>query len=399
MKKLPANSGLFTVCCTDIITKHGPDRLLFRLYYPTAAEVILNETNAASWLISREYAKGYAYFLGLKLLNGMFDWLFSETKLNAVWNGGFKLPDEIKKLPVVVFSHGLGANRTTYSALCTDLASNGVLVAAIEHADKSACSTCYLSEEQTNGENTQMWIEYERVKQGSVQEHSVRNRQVHFRAEECCRLLDEIQQINDGQASYPKCDVDLTSFKDAIDVNNCAIIGHSFGGGTAVTALSKNNRYKVGVGLDTWMYPLDTDIFRKIAPVPFLFINTEKFQWAANVADMRKLDSDVFNIDVERLIVTLAGTVHTSQTDFPLLVDNSFLLKLFNLSGPTDPLTAFKLNNQLACGFLGKHLGLSFGNSVESVVSANTDLVYFGSNVNVDEEKIKESKEKLKSPL
>ena len=40
----------------------------------------------------------------------------------------------------IILSHGLAACRTSYSWLAADLASQGCLVAALEHADGSACA-------------------------------------------------------------------------------------------------------------------------------------------------------------------------------------------------------------------------------------------------------------------
>ena len=42
-------------------------------------------------------------------------------------------------LPVIMFSHGVAGMRTTYSAICCDLASHGYLVAAIEHRFVPVC--------------------------------------------------------------------------------------------------------------------------------------------------------------------------------------------------------------------------------------------------------------------
>ena len=43
--------------------------------------------------------------------------------------------------PVIVLSHGLHGHRSVCSAICSDLASHGYVVAALEHKDGSACLT------------------------------------------------------------------------------------------------------------------------------------------------------------------------------------------------------------------------------------------------------------------
>ena len=42
-------------------------------------------------------------------------------------------PTSLVLLPVIVFSHGLAAMRTTYTGICCDLASHGYVVASVEH--------------------------------------------------------------------------------------------------------------------------------------------------------------------------------------------------------------------------------------------------------------------------
>lgn len=60
-----------------------------------------------------------------------FRWLAGSLKLRAAENVPLHTPKQ--QLPVIVFSHGLAGIRTTYSTICTDLASHGFIVAAIEH--------------------------------------------------------------------------------------------------------------------------------------------------------------------------------------------------------------------------------------------------------------------------
>lgn len=49
----------------------------------------------------------------------------------ALWQG--PLCPSNTQFPVVIFSHGLGGNRTTNTTVCCELASQGFIVASVEH--------------------------------------------------------------------------------------------------------------------------------------------------------------------------------------------------------------------------------------------------------------------------
>jgi len=52
----------------------------------------------------------------------------------VVWGADIAAKEKSPELlPVIVFSHGLGACRYFYSMLCLQLASHGIVVGAIEH--------------------------------------------------------------------------------------------------------------------------------------------------------------------------------------------------------------------------------------------------------------------------
>ena len=62
----------------------------------------------------------------------------------ALWQA--PLIDCDEHFPVIILSHGIGGNRTTYSTYCCQLASHGYLVAAVEHRDGSASMTYLLKD-------------------------------------------------------------------------------------------------------------------------------------------------------------------------------------------------------------------------------------------------------------
>ncbi|XP_044301167.1 platelet-activating factor acetylhydrolase isoform X2 [Varanus komodoensis] len=284
-------------------------------------------------------------------------WYSGSVTCPAKWNATIK-PGE--KYPLIIFSHGLGAFRTIYSAICIEMASQGFIVAALEHRDQSSSATYFYKEKPDLGgkgktlEIDKEWIYYKKLK-ADEDEFSLRRQQVQQRADECMRALDLMMDINSGE---PIVDLMSLNFnwmllKDSIDIQKIAVMGHSFGGATVVEALSRDVRFKCGIALDAWMLPLCDEVYPRVHQ-PLLFINSEKFQWASNVLEMKKLNCK----DRERKMITIKGSVHQSFPDFTFLAGN-IVGKIFKLKGDTDSTIVIDISNKASLAFLQKHLGLN----------------------------------------
>lgn len=153
------------------------ETVLFTLYYPAAlgsgsgkAPGGQKKWSRETWLPRprMETAKGYAKFAGIPNWAGIgfFGATTMLTKLRAYRNcppathwppegnakrNGYKVknhqgppPSGIGSeptFPLLMFSHGLGGSRTAYSSLCTEFASYGFVVCAVEHRDGSGPRT------------------------------------------------------------------------------------------------------------------------------------------------------------------------------------------------------------------------------------------------------------------
>ena len=101
-----------------------------------------------------------------------------------------------QKLEVVVFSHGLLGNRFMYSMICQEIASQGYLVAAIEHRDNSASLSFEID---MHGKETPVeYIKHPVAKAGEFHEESFvfRNKQVEKRTSELRYACEVIKKLN-----------------------------------------------------------------------------------------------------------------------------------------------------------------------------------------------------------
>uniref|UniRef100_A0A3P9GZM2 Platelet-activating factor acetylhydrolase n=1 Tax=Oryzias latipes TaxID=8090 RepID=A0A3P9GZM2_ORYLA len=385
---IPAGNGPNPVGCTDLMMDHTVKGSFFRLYYPC------QETEKAEkpdWVPCKEYFNGLGDFMKInrRLSEQIFKYLFGSYKIPAFLDAPYK-PDG--KRPVVIFSHGLGAFRTLYSAICAELASQGFIVASVEHRDQSASATYFFREKtesemaketlaktSTSTDNTLVedWMYYRALQQGE-REFPLRNSQVKLRADECIQALNKLIEINSGAAvqNALKTQFDWTTLENSMDLCRIAVMGHSFGGATVIESLCKEVKFKCGIALDAWMFPLDDEIFPRVKQ-PIFFINSEKFQWAGNISRMKKLDSTV----IQRKMITIRGTVHQSFPDFTFLTGNC-IGKLLKLKGEIDPELAIDLCNKATLAFLQRHLGLEMNfDQWDPLIEGEDDNLIKGTNV------------------
>ncbi|XP_066993942.2 platelet-activating factor acetylhydrolase isoform X1 [Anabrus simplex] len=358
-RHLPVSEGPYVPGCFDLMTDYSPDGCFVRLHYPTSLSQVKNHSNRwIPWLPHRRYLEGFAYVLNLwTILIKFIIYLFSgKMYIPIVWGEPLQKTD--KKLPVIVFSHGLGATRFFYSILCAELASHGFVVAALEHRDSSACTSFYYKSSEDKEKLKPTWIPFKRVPLGP-NHYAAREQQIRARAMECRRTVDLLEKLNVGTPveNVLGCDFELSQFKDRLDLSNLTMMGHSFGGATALFTLAKDSRFKVGVILDGWMFPLkeETDLPDKVQ-LPLLFVNTQTFPIPSNVAIMKKFVENA-PIHHEREVYTIRLTTHENQTDTPYLIGywlNFFMKKL-------DPVIGTRINHHLIIRFLDKHVGVPSG--------------------------------------
>ncbi|GAA5827062.1 hypothetical protein JCM11251_002228 [Rhodosporidiobolus azoricus] len=380
------------------------DTVLLTLYHPSNPHK--NGSGQRQHWVQRPFgqtAGGYARFLGQKpWLVKTFLWLLAarirlpvEGDGALAFKGGFKdqaaksgeakqprtssdtlVGDETAKgddtFPLVIFSHGLSGTRTSCSAWCTQIASQGYIVAAIEHRDGTApISVVRL------GDGKERVVDYIKAQEHLVYpdghtpltELEFRSPQLSLRLAEIREAVHIMRRINDGEGAKVAEENRrkdnggegvvgkwLGGWKGRVGLEGKMIMaGHSFGAATTIQALRSSTSqlpFTRGIALDPWVDPIPPApssaepgssptkaATRESEPaatasagkgdkgdgkvpldvkVPLLIINSEAFTlWRVHYKLVRGIAEAVKG--GRGWLMSVVGSVHTSFTDLPIL--------------------------------------------------------------------------------
>ncbi|KAM3467060.1 hypothetical protein NHJ13051_005192 [Beauveria bassiana] len=225
----------------------GIETIQYRVFYPAVPESV---EKPISWLPApqRSHVSAYTQFVGInQMLAGMLSFLprYLHYATIPVHKNAKLLPatTDNKRWPTMIFSHGLGGNRTSYSYIAGSLASHGVVVVCPEHRDGSAVVTYVRIPDQTTSSrffpaSARREVPYRRISHDVTPAiYEAREEQMRIRLWEI-GLVHEALLATDARSPFTNLNLStpsLDQFAGALDVQrpgSLIFAGHSFGAAT-----------------------------------------------------------------------------------------------------------------------------------------------------------------------
>ena len=278
--------------------------------------------------------------LRIEALASQFDYSpFLFKKLIDVETNSIKKaePSTQSSFPLIIFSHGLGGNRTQNTVIIEELTSHGYVVIAIEHAYDANISIF------DNGDvaDYRSGINYERRNTQEITPEefwAIRLPQLETRAEDVSYIIDQLELGN-----LPGNIVNI------IDLENIGVFGHSFGGATSIYSSYNDYRIDACINLDGWMVVVPDEIVDNGINKNFMYLGQE--QWDEKL-NYQKLDKFVKS-NTKSSKILIPNTTHYDFSDAPHMTK---VAKLLNKSGKVKSKNLKNILNELIILFFNKNL-------------------------------------------
>ena len=278
--------------------------------------------------------------LRIEALASQFDYSpFLFKKLIDVETNSIKKaePSMQSSFPLIIFSHGLGGNRTQNTIMIEELTSHGYVVIAIEHAYDANISIF------NNGDvaDYRSGINYQRRNTQKITPEefwAIRLPQLETRAEDVSYIIDQLELGN-----LPENIVNI------IDLDNIGVFGHSFGGATSIYSSYNDNRIDACINLDGWMVVVPDEIVDNGINRNFMYLGQE--QWDEKL-NYQKLDKFIKS-NTKSSKILIPNTTHYDFSDTPHM---SKAAKFLNKSGKVKSKNLKNLLNELIISFFNQNL-------------------------------------------
>lgn len=186
------------------VPEGAPPTVAFRIFYPCVAPSTSEADRPVRWIArpQRLNVAALIRFLGiserkasaLSYITQWFYWININAHRNAPMHDA---PTSNGRWPVTFFSHGLAGCRNAYSYLCGDMASNGMIVVAMDHRDGSSPVQYVRATDKTEGYS----VPANKISHEAGEEvYEARDEQLRIRLWEISLIYEALMKMDAGEA-------------------------------------------------------------------------------------------------------------------------------------------------------------------------------------------------------
>lgn len=357
--KLPAYTGSHDVGTVDLeiplekprnisksVFKDGTpafelETVLFSLYYPAKKGAKSNKPKHL-WVPRPVSLTGEGYARVAHINNFITRPLFTF----GLWalGGSIEIPasvdvpmvepedeDKVDEFPIIIFSHGTASKRTDYTQYCGELASRGVVVAAIEHRDGSGPGSIIIT--KTGERKLFSFGEKDILQDPPMNSTQLKKEQLDFRQAEIEETIHVLRTINrrNGPTIYKanerKEGQYLKTLEGRLNLDELVIAGHSYGATGAMQAIKgAPSRKQPAIGGIMFDPGKSSGRLNSKIDVPILVVHSNSWSKAHSIfygrphfETVKEIVQGVLDKTGASWFVTMLGTSHPSITDAPII--------------------------------------------------------------------------------